>query len=97
MSNGHRSSIIICIRVPRLVRENHHPRIEDDLFDEISNRRHTRSSYMETYGKEDMATSDDTEPNGISCVYFQGTLVNVRKRDNNRPGRAINPPFKWHQ
>ena len=37
MSNGPRSPIIICVRESRLVRENHHPRIEDDLFDEISN------------------------------------------------------------
>ena len=53
----------------RLVREYHQPRIEDNLWTQVRSCPETWSSQNGTYWKEDMAASNDTEPNRMSCVY----------------------------
>jgi len=60
----------------RSVREDHQPRIEDDLQIEVKSCPLTLSGRKGTYRKEDMAASDDTRANGVSLVLYTRKVEN---------------------
>jgi hypothetical protein len=80
----------------RLVRENHQPRIEDDLKDRVGNRPRIWTRQGRRTGNriwQPVATLNQT----VLAAYISKRFEYARKREDDRPSRAVNSPSKWHQ